>query len=147
MRNTRKINEIRRYQELNIHDAVTEALESNAFIRRSDPYWLRVLIKPTNSSDRCLIYIDGKEDAPYKGWEPKAEDLMADDWEVVDETISGHLVKRINDVICEAFAEIEDLPDCDSKIEEVFRNIRWKNPDLAAYIMKKMEHFKKKEKK
>ena len=67
---------------MNIHDAVAEALKKNAYIRRSGLIWSACLIKPTNSYNCCIIFCIGGC-SPFKWWNPKAEDLMADDWEVV----------------------------------------------------------------
>lgn len=42
-----------------------------------------VKIMPTNSVDCMIVFSEanGKQD-PHRGWEPTAEDLIADDWAV-----------------------------------------------------------------
>ena len=72
---------------MKIHDAVAEALEKNAYIRRSGLIYSEVLIKPTNSYDCCIILIKGREGQQCRQcryWNPTADDLVADDWGVVE---------------------------------------------------------------
>ena len=69
-----------------IHEAVKKASESELYISRRSAWWGAIIkIKPTNTSDCCIVQMemDGEEYDPIRGWQPKAEDLMADDWEVV----------------------------------------------------------------
>lgn len=70
-----------------IHEAVKQALTENKYIRRksinSGRIESQVIIKPTNSYICCVILIIGKEETRQSGyWEPTADDLIADDWEV-----------------------------------------------------------------
>jgi len=69
-----------------IHEAVKQALEDKKYITRSNAWWGRhIKIKPTNTPDCCMCFsIDEKEKSPTRGWQPQAEDLMANDWTVVD---------------------------------------------------------------
>ena len=74
-------------EKMNIYDAVKKALPENKYIRRksvnSGMLESKVLIKPTNSYDCCVILIIGdNEKRQSRFWNPTADDLMADDWEV-----------------------------------------------------------------
>lgn len=63
-----------------IHEAVSVAVSSGCFIKRSGPaIWRECRIKPGNTCGGCLFYSDFQKD-PCPRWQPKAEDLMADDW-------------------------------------------------------------------
>ena len=66
-----------------IHDATKLALEENKFITREswDGNWI---LKPTNTTKCCVViplFGDGKS-GPR--WNPNADDLIANDWKVVD---------------------------------------------------------------
>lgn len=64
-----------------IYEAARQALDTGTYIRRTS--WPRGLsIKPTDTPDACVAY--AKDKAPRRGWQPKAEDLAADDWAVTD---------------------------------------------------------------
>lgn len=73
-----------------IHEAVVSALESNSFIRRSawkkvltpNPTYAAIKIQPTNTPGGCFLHYEAVEKI-CPGWQPKAEDLLADDWEVI----------------------------------------------------------------
>lgn len=62
-----------------IHEAVQKAISTGNYIRRIS--WPRGLsIEPTDSPNTCVAHV--KDKAPRRGWQPKAKDLLADDWEV-----------------------------------------------------------------
>ncbi len=64
---------------MNIQEATKKAVECGGYIVPKK--WAgRIKIRPTNSSNCCLVY--SKNHAPCPRWEPDAEDLMADDWTV-----------------------------------------------------------------
>ena len=73
-----------------IHEAVKRAVEENKEIYRtsakhdcSDVY---ATIRPTNSYDTCLLVINkDNEKKSCRAWNPTANDLAADDWELVME--------------------------------------------------------------
>ena len=65
-----------------IHEAVRAATLTNKHIARVDMLALGMKIRPTDTFDCCIISESNKSPAPR--WEPKAEDLTADDWCVVD---------------------------------------------------------------
>lgn len=76
---------------MHIHEAVKKALAENGRIIRtsaveteSDIY---SAIRPTNSYDTCLLTVmkNGKPERTCRGWNPTADDLMADDWVVIKE--------------------------------------------------------------
>ena len=73
---------------MKISEAVQLAMEQEGMIYRkgiwSDKGFSNVFIRPTNSYDNCIVvkYQDGKEKSSCRNWNPTAEDLMADDWEL-----------------------------------------------------------------
>jgi len=68
-----------------IHEAVKAAISEGKFITRPDAWWgTKEKIKPTNTPDCCICFDRKNEKPPVRGWEPPAEDLMADDWAVVN---------------------------------------------------------------
>lgn len=74
-----------------IQEAVKQAIEKRKYIERikfGNQTASHVLkINPTNSSCACMVYTfdrKGKEVHHCKNWNPTAEDLMADDWELSD---------------------------------------------------------------
>jgi len=62
-----------------IHEAVNEAMEKDLYIRRKR--WPTCIMKPTNTSDCVMGVFKNKM---VRCWNPQANDLTADDWEVVD---------------------------------------------------------------
>lgn len=68
---------------MNIYEATKKAVEENRYISRKTHSSCVILkIKPTNTPDGCIISI--KKQNPCRGWQPQAEDLTADNWEVID---------------------------------------------------------------
>lgn len=77
---------------MNIQEAVRLAIESNGYIARrkceDEKAFHRTRIKPTNSYATCIIFTfdqEGKKITHCKNWNPTADDLMAEDWEVFKE--------------------------------------------------------------
>ncbi len=77
---------------MDIIEATRIAVKSGKWIARNvkgvSP-WNCVQIKPTNTSDGCIVkprkelkHRDGV--LPRRGWQPSADDLIADDWIVID---------------------------------------------------------------
>lgn len=64
---------------MNIFEATVKALEEGKRIRRQG-----AIITPTNTGECCLIEVEGLKKAPGKRWQPKAEDLISDEWEVME---------------------------------------------------------------
>ena len=68
---------------MKISEAAKKAIVEGKYIaRKGSPFLEMVKIKPTNTPDCCVLYSEGK--APCRGWEPQAEDLTSDCWDVVD---------------------------------------------------------------
>ena len=71
---------------MKIDEAVKIAMKQDAFIRRKNELSGKVLIKPTNYSDCCYLLIKDKKEnwrsRCTRCWNPTAEELMSDDWEV-----------------------------------------------------------------
>lgn len=72
-----------------IHEAIAATTLNHGCITRKQ--WDRmspiigggIRIQPTNSPDGCIIISDVAHSRRH-GWQPTAEDLAADDWEVVN---------------------------------------------------------------
>ena len=67
---------------MNIQKATTAAMAIDGLITRL-PWKGHLHIKPTDWPECCFAHT--KEQAPCPRWQPKAEDLMAEDWEVTTE--------------------------------------------------------------
>lgn len=65
---------------VNICEAVKIATQSNKKIFRDKWGNIGLYIQPTNGPECCIVYKNNKPSA--KRWNPKAEDLTADDWNV-----------------------------------------------------------------
>lgn len=75
---------------MNILTAIKKAIDEDSFIARTslDFGEGRTLIKPTNSSDCCIVVFrrdNVKKRQQIKCWNPTADDLLAEDWEVLKE--------------------------------------------------------------
>lgn len=72
-----------------IHEAIAARSSDKPYITRESwsyitdsPVSAAVKILPTNTPDCCVIMsINSKN--PCRGWQPMAEDLVANDWKVV----------------------------------------------------------------
>ena len=71
---------------MNIQEATKLAMEQNKFISRLHFIkTFKVKIKPTNTYELCGSYpINPNEFKPRRAWNPCADDLIADDWIIVD---------------------------------------------------------------
>lgn len=78
---------------MKISEAVKRAVEEGKYIQREGIEGLfnksfhQTKIKPTNSYASCIVYTfdqKGNEIRHCKNWNPSAEDLMADDWVLID---------------------------------------------------------------
>lgn len=67
---------------MNIQEATRQALETGSSIYRR--HWvnegLPMAITPTNTPACCIVSTTTK--APCPRWNPMAEDLLADDWDI-----------------------------------------------------------------
>ena len=75
---------------MNIQTAIKKAIDENSFIARKslDFGEGRTLIKPPDSSDCCVVVFKregSKKRQQIKCWNPTADDLLAEDWEVIKE--------------------------------------------------------------
>lgn len=76
-----------------IHEAIKKAMKSGSALRRKTgeefTLWSQVAILPTNTTDCCYIVTTVIEEGhrkcvhPGRRWNPLAEDLLADDWELI----------------------------------------------------------------
>lgn len=68
---------------MNIKEAVEKSLEKEKLIARKTVTYLAIM--PTNDVFNRMMLVDIKSRRlPGKGWQPDANDLMADDWYVTD---------------------------------------------------------------
>lgn len=75
---------------MHINEAVRKAMETNSYIfRKSVGIYtdMKARIMPTNSYETCIITViqKGEPKGGSRCWNPTADDLMADDWEVINE--------------------------------------------------------------
>lgn len=69
---------------MNIQEAIRESLKTKKMIARKN-YLGNVAFIPTNDVyDRILIVSIKNDRLPGRGWQPDANDLIADDWYVTD---------------------------------------------------------------
>ncbi len=67
---------------MTISEAVKLALKEDKYIKLAGSIF-RTKIKPTNTSE-CCIMISEHRSKVMPRWNPTADDLVSDDWEVVD---------------------------------------------------------------
>lgn len=84
---------------MKISEAVKMATDRGACIARGSVYEEDqkglVRIFPTNSYECCvLICSDGKRDRKGRCWNPTVDDLLADDWIIVDPITGDPLDER-----------------------------------------------------
>lgn len=73
---------------------VVEKANANQGIRRKQ--WSNIYIIPTNTFNCCELYVN--ERFRSSRWNPKKEDLIADDWEIVEEIHpSGRILPKTFD--------------------------------------------------
>lgn len=75
---------------MKIHEAVRKAIKQNGVIYRSSAKAecaeVYATIKPTNTYDACVLIVNkGNKKKSCRNWNPTADDLIADDWEVTME--------------------------------------------------------------
>lgn len=69
-----------------IHEAVAKAVAEDKYIIRTDSLFFKgsgLKLKPTNTDD-CVMCISQQKEKSRPRWNPKAEDLTSDKWEVVN---------------------------------------------------------------
>lgn len=71
---------------MNIQKAVKEGMKQKKMIKRKSWKSPERLI-PTNDPYNLIVgYTGSKTRLPYRGWQPMANDLIADDWYITDES-------------------------------------------------------------
>lgn len=70
-----------------ISEAVKEAMKTGGKITRKK--FRGHTFEPTNTPDGIIIFSPRTERSPSKWWHPCADDLMAEDWKVVDKQWEG----------------------------------------------------------
>lgn len=75
---------------MDIRKAIKKAIDENSFIARTDLDFGegRTLIRPTNSSDCCIVVYQregARKRRQIKCWNPTADDLLSTNWEVIKE--------------------------------------------------------------
>ncbi len=68
---------------MRIHEAVEKALKEKSPITRTSLRDFGFGIFPTDSSDCCYLISKDEKQQPARCWNPTANDLLADDWELV----------------------------------------------------------------
>lgn len=68
---------------MKINEAVEKALKEKKPITRTSWKDFSFKILPTNTHDCCYVITEDEKQKPAKCWNPTADDLLADDWEVV----------------------------------------------------------------
>lgn len=68
-----------------LNQAAERAIAEKKYIVRRKSFWGdMVKIKPTNTGQNCIVVSVKSGKPPRNGWQPKAEDLVADDWDIAD---------------------------------------------------------------
>ncbi len=70
---------------MRIDEAVRKAIEENGSIIRKSTLESNTRIKPTNTYDCCIIFTIGSNHRQSRYWNPTADDLIANDWDVLKE--------------------------------------------------------------
>lgn len=67
-----------------IHEAIPLAMAKGKFMRRAtSDFWSATEFEPTDGVDGIIVHCK-LNPAPCPRWQPGAEDLMANDWVLVD---------------------------------------------------------------
>ena len=66
-----------------IHEAIELAMKNSCYMRLREEHLENYYFKPTNGPD-CIIVLNINSDnpRPYPMWNPKADDLTSDKWEL-----------------------------------------------------------------
>ena len=81
---------------MNIKEAVEMALEKGCLIRRRSWFEQFSSIKPTNTIDGCLL-VPKNDKPPVKWWNPQADDLIAEDWILVETMTFAEKLKKLRE--------------------------------------------------
>ena len=69
---------------MSIAEAIRNAMEKHCMIRRQSWSEFFGSIKPTNDYSCCCVACSRSEKPPRKYWNPLADDLLAEDWELTE---------------------------------------------------------------
>lgn len=71
---------------MNIIEATRKALECDGYITRwyFGDMWVSA-IKPTNTHNCCILFSAVRTNSPARCWNPTADDILCNEWEVVTE--------------------------------------------------------------
>lgn len=77
-----------------INEAVEQSMKNGTLIYRkkyNDAINTKAYILPSNSYETCMVLVfrEGKYERGSRCWNPTADDLMADDWEIFDPKKEG----------------------------------------------------------
>ena len=80
------INKVEKTFNMNIQEAIEEGIKQRKMIARKSISYLAFI--PTNDVFKRIMVLDIKNRRlPGKGWQPDANDLLANDWYVTDRDI------------------------------------------------------------
>lgn len=82
--NVGKGNKESEVRTMKIYEAVEKALKEKKPITRRGLFKMGFMILPTNSSECCYVLTEDMKKRPGRHWNPTADDLIADDWIVVE---------------------------------------------------------------
>lgn len=88
-----------------IHEAVTKAMEINGLIYRKKTLQIcdgiQAAIRPTNTYDACILVVleDRKIKRSCRLWEPTADDLSANDWQVLGNKFCDEVCDRDKSIL------------------------------------------------
>lgn len=70
---------------MNIQDAIIKAEKAGKPIERAfGEGELKMRVMPTDSDEGCLVTTNAHPERYFRRWQPRKEDLMADDWEIAE---------------------------------------------------------------
>jgi hypothetical protein len=70
-------------REMNIQEAVKKSMEKSKYITLPE-FKGGAKIKPTNGCGNCIVMNADGSNPSKSGWQPSADELMRDDWLIVD---------------------------------------------------------------
>ena len=80
---------------MNIYEAAVAAARTDGLMTRpwcgTEGTWF---IKPTNGPECCMVIVKGEKE-PCPRWNPDLEDLLSEEWEVVNPSNVGILEERV----------------------------------------------------
>lgn len=85
---------------MNIHEATMIALEDGKFIARTN-FKDHAKIQPTNGIGGCILSMVDNSKEPRGGWQPSADDLIADDWTVIEGDYGKYTTAKIKGITIE----------------------------------------------